>query len=416
MQHPGVVTDTRKIKEGDLFFALKGPNFDGNSFAEKALEAGAAYAIIDNAEYNTSPNTILVQDVLESLQQLALFHRSKFSIPFIAITGSNGKTTTKELIHAVLSKKYNCYTTEGNLNNHIGIPLTLLKIQTDAEIAVVEMGANHLNEIASYCQYTKPTHGLITNLGKAHLEGFGSVDGVRKGKGELLDYLRENDGTAFINMDDPYLLNMSTEIKEVITYGENPLADINGIPQESDGFLAFSILKGADISNVKTQLVGNYNFPNALAAVTIGSYFRVPHYAIKEALESYAPSNSRSQYLEKDGNKIILDAYNANPSSMKAAIENFAGMHHPNKILILGSMKEMGADSDAEHQQLADLIAEYNWQKVLLAGPEFQKTNTAFEKVTTTAEAKEWFKDQQIKNAMILIKGSRGMQMEKVLE
>src|SRR6187431_199786 len=337
--YPSVQTDTRKLKAGDIFFALKGPSFNGNSFAKKAVEAGAAFVVIDEREYEIDGKTLLVPDVLSSLQELALYHRKQFNIPFIAITGSNGKTTTKELIHAVLSSSFKTYTTEGNLNNHIGIPLTILKIKPDAEMAVIEMGAYHLKEIASYCQIATPTHGLITNCGKAHLEGFGSEENVRKAKGELFDFLRHYNGGAFVMWDYEYLQELSKGIQIIYKYGTRD-ADIVGNIWKNDPFLEVNFTKSF-IGKIKTNLVGGYNLPNVLAAVAVGKYFKIEDGKIKEAIEAYLPSNSRSQLLQKGTNKIILDAYNANPSSMNFAIENFSAMEGENKTLVLGSMAEL---------------------------------------------------------------------------
>lgn len=414
-QHSSIQTDTRKLKEGDFFFALKGANYNGNKFAKQALDAGAAFAVIDEAQEFTDDRLILSKDVLTTLQELAKYHRQQFTIPFIAITGSNGKTTTKELIHHVLSTRYQTYTTKGNLNNHIGIPLTLLSVQKDAEMAVIEMGANHQKEIESYCMYTLPTHGLITNCGKAHLEGFGGIEGVRKGKGELFDYLRMHKGTAFIMSDYPYLKEMSNGISNIKTYGTND-ADITGVANNSNEFLEVSMTGGTNLKNITTHLVGSYNLPNVLAAVAIGKYFKVEEEQIKNALELYTPSNSRSQMIEKNGNKIILDAYNANPSSMKAAIENFACIEGQNKILLLGAMMEMGDESLTEHKALIDLISKYTWNNVVLVGGDFNKIIHPYLYFNTSAEAKSWLEQQPVKNALLLVKGSRSMQMEKVLE
>ena len=415
LRHPSVQTDTRKLQPGDLFFALKGPNFNGNKFAREALNAGAAFVVIDEAAGFDDNRLISTGDALQTLQQLAKYHRQKFTIPFIAITGSNGKTTTKELIHEVLSSTYKTYTTKGNLNNHIGIPLTILSVQKDAEVAVIEMGANHQKEIESYCAYTLPTHGIITNCGKAHLEGFGGIEGVKKGKGELYHYLRATDGTAFIMADYAYLKDMSKGISKIKTYGTQN-AEITGIAATTNEFLDVQMTNGTDLKNITTHLVGAYNLPNVLVAVAVGKYFKVPEEKIKNALEQYAPSNSRSQMIEKNGNKIILDAYNANPSSMKAAIENFAGMQGQNKILLLGGMMEMGDESLDEHRALIDLIAKYSWTNVVLVGGDFNKTPHPYLYFNTSAEAKEWLQLQHFKHAMLLIKGSRSMQMEKVLE
>ncbi|MFL5789070.1 MAG: UDP-N-acetylmuramoyl-tripeptide--D-alanyl-D-alanine ligase [Flavisolibacter sp.] len=413
LSNPSVQTDTRKLKKGDLFFALKGPSFDGNEFAIKAIESGASYAVIDDETYFKEGKTILVNDVLDTLQQLALHHRKQLDIPFIAITGSNGKTTTKELIHAVLSSIYKTYTTEGNLNNHIGVPLTILKIRKDAEMAVIEMGANHINEIASYCKIALPTHGLITNCGKAHLEGFGGVEGVRRAKGELYDHLRANDGTAFVMWDFTYLQEMSKGIQHIYKYGTSN-ADLTGFAESSDPFLHVKFTKGYN-GLVKTMLVGEYNLSNVLAAMATGIYFSVPTEKCKNALENYSPSNSRSQLLQKGSNQIILDAYNANPSSMKAAIENFAKTVHSNKILILGGMAELGESSKEEHESIVDEIKKYKWDHVLLAGGDFMKIKHPFIQFSTADEAGKWLQRNKIENSYFLIKGSRSMQMEKIL-
>ncbi len=414
--HPSVQTDTRKLKKDDLYFALKGPNFNGNAFAQQALDAGAAYVIVDEPVNVEQGKAIVVDDVLRTLQLLAKHHRQQFSIPFIAITGSNGKTTTKELVHEVLSAAYKTYTTEGNLNNHIGIPLTILKVKTDAEMAVVEMGANHQKEIESYCTYTLPTHGLITNCGKAHLEGFGGVEGVRKGKGELFDFLRANNGTAFIMQDYDYLQQMSAGIPTVIAYGTTSAAQVTGNDAGSTEFLQVHISKGAATGIIKTHLVGEYNLPNVLAAVTIGKYFNVADEKIKQALENYMPSNSRSQLIEKDSNKIILDAYNANPTSMKAAIENFSKMEGAKKILMLGAMMELGEESIAEHESIIQLIGNYHWQNVVLVGGDYSKIKHPYIYFADSLQAKEWLAQQHLQNTQILVKGSRSMKMERVLE
>lgn len=414
LRHPSVQTDTRLLKPGDIFFALKGPNFNGNSFAQKAIENGASYAIIDEKEFGLNDRTLVVDDVLSTLQELAKFHRQQLNIPVIAITGSNGKTTTKELVHAVLSSTYRTYTTQGNLNNHIGIPLTLLRIKSDAEIAIVEMGANHQKEIEGYCKYTLPTHGIITNCGKAHLEGFGGVEGVRKGKGELYDFIRANNKTAFVMWDYDYLREMSKGISNIVTYGTHD-ADIIGRVIQSEPYLEVAIEKGASIPKIKTQLVGDYNLPNVLVAVTLGKYFKVDDEQIRESIEAYSPSNSRSQLMHLNGNEVILDAYNANPSSMKLAIENFGRLHYPNKILMLGAMAELGDESLAEHQAIVDLIKKFSWKEVVLVGGDFQKINHPFRSFQNSTEAAQWWKDQNLTNTAILIKGSRSMQMEKVI-
>ena len=414
LQHPSVQTDTRKLTAGDLYFALKGENFNGNRFAMQALEKGAAYAIVDEEIEQADHRIIQVEDVLQTLQQLAKHHRQQFRIPFIAITGSNGKTTTKELVHAVLSSHFKTYTTEGNLNNHIGIPLTLLKVKADAEIAVIEMGANHQKEIASYCTYALPTHGLINNVGKAHLEGFGGIEGVKKGKGELYDFIRSTNGSIFINTDLDYLEEMSKGISNKITYGTNH-AQTTGRLISSEPFLVVNIDSDEAIGEINTHLVGDYNLPNVLAAVCVGAHFGVPAHKIKAAIENYLPSNSRSQLVEKGTNTIILDAYNANPSSLKLAIENFAKLPAEKKVLMLGAMAELGDESLAEHQAIVDLIQTFKWDGVVLVGGDFVQINHPFIYFSNSVEARQWFQNQQFAHTHLLIKGSRSMKMEQIL-
>lgn len=415
VKYPSVQTDTRKLKEGDLFFALKGENFNGNLFAKEALEKGAVYAIVDETIADANERIIKVDDVLTTLQQLAGHHRKQFNIPFLAITGSNGKTTTKELIHSVLSRQYKTYTTEGNLNNHIGVPLTLLRIKTDAEMAVIEMGANHQKEIASYCTYALPNYGLINNCGKAHLEGFGGVEGVRKGKGELYDHIRTNGGSIFINNDYDYLKEMSKGISSKISYGTAD-AETTGHLLESEPFLKVIITSDEAINSIQTQLVGDYNLPNVLAAVAVGKYFKVPADKIKLAIENYIPSNSRSQLIEKGTNKIILDAYNANPSSMKAAIENFAKVHADKKVLLLGGMAELGEESVKEHEAIVELIQQYRWEKVVLVGGDFAKVQHPFLFFKNSLQANQWYQKQHFENTYFLIKGSRTTRMEQLID
>ncbi len=416
-EHPQVQTDTRKLKTGDLYFALKGPNFNGNLFAENALAAGAAYAIIDEPiqiDAKWDAQVLIVKDCLTCLQALAKHHRSQFNIPFIGITGSNGKTTTKELVTAVLSSHFITYTTQGNLNNHIGVPLTLLSVQSDAQMAVIEMGANHLKEIESYCDYAMPNFGLITNCGKAHLEGFGSEEGVRKAKGELFDYLRTNGGTAFIMSDFDYLVQMSAGIPNVNTYGAQT-GNVQGLAKSNNGMLAVEMTNGLPPITIQTQLVGDYNLPNVLAAVTIGIYFKVPTDKIKTALENYTPTNSRSQLIHWNENEVILDAYNANPSSMKLAVENFAKLTAPHKVLFLGGMKELGATSLQEHQQLIDIIDQHQWDKVILVGGDFADCTHSYLYFEDAQAAKKWLTEQAFKGYSFLIKGSRGIQMEQLI-
>lgn len=413
-QSPSIQTDTRKLKAGDLFFALKGDNFNGNLFAKEALEKGAVAVVVDEETGIDDERVFKVENVLVVLQQLAKHHRLQFSIPFLAITGSNGKTTTKELIHAVLSSHFKTSTTEGNLNNHIGIPLTLLKVPVDAEIAVIEMGANHQKEIESYCTYTLPTHGLINNVGKAHLEGFGGIEGVKKGKGELFDFIRETGGSIFMNNDFDYLHEMSNGIKNKITYATHD-AQTTGIIKSSDPFLVVEITSNPEIGEIKTHLVGDYNLPNVLAAVSVGLYFEVPSQKIKTALENYVPSNSRSQMLEKDTNHIILDAYNANPSSMKLAIENFAKLNAAKKVVMLGAMAELGPESLEEHKAIIEQLKKQTWEYVVLVGGDFLKTLHPFLSFENSDMAKTWFDSQAFSHTHILIKGSRSMKMEKII-
>lgn len=412
-----VVTDTRKLQQGDLYFALKGPNFNGNAFAIAALEAGASYAIVDEAIADSAAypdRIILVDDVLTTLQALAKYHRQQFNIPFIAITGSNGKTTTKELVYAVLASHFKTYTTQGNLNNHIGVPLTLLSIPKDAEIAVIEMGANHQKEIESYCTYTLPTHGMITNCGKAHLEGFGGVEGVKKGKGELFDFLKGHNGTVFLMHDFDYLVQMAQGIHHIIGYGKEQ-GQIQGDAIDHNGMLSVQFKKGIEIDSIQTHLVGNFNLPNVLAAVTIGQHFKVPNEKIKSAIENYIPTNSRSQLLTWNNNEVILDAYNANPSSMKLAVENFAKINKGNKVVCLGGMRELGVATLMEHQALIDQLKETNWEQVLLVGTEFKPCVHSYLYFDTVIEAKAWLQAQHLKGYTLLIKGSRGIQMEQLI-
>jgi UDP-N-acetylmuramoyl-tripeptide--D-alanyl-D-alanine ligase len=415
LKHPSIETDTRKLKPGDLFFALKGPNFNGNAFAIKALEAGAAYAIVDEDIALGNERIIKTNDSLLTLQQLARHHREQFNIPFIAITGSNGKTTTKELVSAVLQSHYRTYTTQGNLNNHIGVPLTILAVKKDAEMAVIEMGANHQKEIESYCVYAQPTHGIISNCGKAHLEGFGGEEGVRKGKGELYDFIRQHHGSIFAFDDYDYLHEMSRGIENITWYG-TAKGSVIGTVIQSEPFLEVSVTKGTLFSTLKTQLVGDYNLPNILCAIAVGKYFEVPEEKIKTAIENYHPSNSRSQLIEAGTNRIILDAYNANPTSMKAAIENFAKLHASKKILLLGGMMELGEESLDEHKNIISLVEQYNWQQVALVGGDFKHVANGYHFFDDSIEAGEWYRKQNFENSYILIKGSRSMQMEKVLQ
>lgn len=415
LQHPVVSTDTRNIQAGSLFFALKGANFNANEFAKEALSKGCSYGIIDDEKYY-SDKCILVPNVLETLQKLANHHRKQFTIPVIGITGTNGKTTTKELTAAVLSKKYNTLFTQGNLNNHIGVPLTLLKLKKEHGMAVIEMGANHVGEIDMLCRIAEPDYGIITNIGKAHLEGFGGYEGVIKAKSELYKYIKEKTGELFINADDDLLMSLSEGV--YFTYGMSRAADIRGF-QDAASFLAkgkIEMIDGDEIE-VTSSLAGSYNFYNILAAACIGFYFEVSPEQIKEAIEAYIPSNNRSQIEKKGSNTIWVDAYNANPSSMKSAIENFAAMNTSKKVMILGDMFELGNESPKEHQVIADLIDKNgNWSGVYLIGNEFSRVKSSAHLFHTVDEFMKWFSEHPLKDSTVLIKGSRGMQMERILD
>ncbi|MEO1262464.1 MAG: UDP-N-acetylmuramoyl-tripeptide--D-alanyl-D-alanine ligase [Bacteroidota bacterium] len=375
-----VITDSRKIEPGCLFFALKGERFNGNKYAKEAIDKGAAFAVIDEAEYKINDQFILVENVLETLQALATFHRRQFLTPIIAITGSNGKTTTKELISAVLASHYKCHFTKGNFNNHIGVPLTLLDMPSDTEVAIIEMGANHQGEIDFLCKITEPTHGLITNIGKAHLEGFGGIEGVKKGKSELYKYLAKNKGVAFINQDEQFLEGLSKNIKWKIFYKKGKTPSSDKIPFEIQLLSKKPFIKAAFISApdspiiIESNLIGQYNFNNIMTAVALGIYFKVPDHKIKKAVENYVPTNNRSQVIKKGSNTFILDAYNANPTSMKNALHSFEKMDAKNKIAILGAMKEMGKYSEKEHQQLIKLAQSCGLKKIILVGNEYLPT------------------------------------------
>jgi UDP-N-acetylmuramoyl-tripeptide--D-alanyl-D-alanine ligase len=408
-----VTTDTRKIKQGDIFFALKGPSFDGNTFADKALEMGAAFVIVDNPAVVKDDRYLLVDDVLTTLQQLAKLHRRTLGIPILAITGSNGKTTTKELVNAVMSKKYKTYATVGNLNNHIGIPLTLLAMDESIEFGIVEMGANHQREIASYCTYVEPNYGLINNVGKAHLEGFGGFEGVKKGKGELYQYLFETNGIAFIHSKNEDLMGMSP-FESPVLYGRN--SDYyNAKFLKSDPFVTF-IAGNEEL--VETKLIGDYNFDNILAALCIGKYFGVPSIAANAAIEAYDPTNNRSQIVKTDKNELILDSYNANPTSMRAAIENFASIQKENKVIILGDMYELGEDSQVEHATIGALLKLLSDTNVILIGKHmgaaFKECDTAHYFETKLA-AVEYLEANPVIHSTVLLKGSRGMGLETLV-
>lgn len=411
-----ICTDTRKISKNCLFFALKGDNFDGNTFSESALSMGASYAIIDNPEFNTSLNTILVDDVLTTLQDLARFHRSKLNIPVIGLTGSNGKTTTKELINKVLSAKFKTFATEGNLNNHIGVPLSILSIKNDVEIAIIEMGANHQQEITALCNIALPTHGLITNIGKAHLEGFGGFEGVKLGKAELYKYLSSNNGVIFVNRNNGVLMEMAEKYpatKEF--YGDNP-SNLLGELIETNPFIKVKLNFGEVAYDFQMHITGDYNFENIIAAAYIGWYFKIEPKEIVNALSNYIPTNNRSQIKNTAFNTVICDFYNANPSSMHAAILNLMAQNHPFKVAILGDMFELGDESAENHRSIIASALNANFNETLFIGEQFFKELLPGAKFfRTKIEAENYLKHHPIKNALVLIKGSRGMALEQLL-
>jgi len=410
----GICTDTRKITNGCLFFALKGENFDGNKFAQEALDMGALKVIIDDIQYHKNTGeTILCENSLKTLQELATFHREQLNTPIIAITGSNGKTTTKELVHAVLSQRFKTTATIGNLNNHIGVPLSLLSMTLETEFGIIEMGANHLKEISVLCDIALPDYGYITNFGKAHLEGFGSIEGVIQGKTELYSYLKHHGKKAFVNgRDKTQILN--SETLERITFGnEQNDCEVQLIDASSRLTVNYKGL------SIQSQLIGEYNFDNIAAAIAIGDYFKVPPENIKQAIESYVPQNNRSQLIEKNSNSIILDAYNANPTSMLAALKNFYQASGKEKILFLGDMFELGHEAEQEHQNIVTFLEENHIGNVYLVGSNFFKITISasyISKYESFNTLKEHLKTNSIKNKYILIKASRGMAMERIID
>ena len=419
----GVTTDTRNIAEGNIFFALKGDKFNANSFVAEAFAKGAKIVVADELhdagwKEQFAERLLLTDDSLKTLQALAGYHRNQLKCPVIAITGSNGKTTTKELIAAVLSKKYKTCATKGNLNNHIGIPLTLLSIKNDVEFAVVEMGANHQGEIASYCDYVRPDYGLITNVGMAHTEGFGGFDGVVKGKTELYKYIGDHGGHIFVSADNELLLSKISDPEKSITYGKAATAYCHGRLGSSTDFLSLIIDAADKEVNIQTQLVGDYNFENAMSAVCIGKYFGVSINQIKEALENYTPTNNRSQKISFGSNTIILDAYNANPSSMIEALKNFSKIPATNKVVILGEMMELGDYAKPEHEKIAALVKDMPLAKKVFVGGGFHflEHEPSVIYFAKTDDLKQWFKSQQFQNTYILIKGSRKNELEKILK
>lgn len=409
-----VSTDTRKIEKDCLFIALKGENFDANTFAKEALDKGAKYVIIDNPDYQVDERTLLVEDSLTTLQELAKFHRKHLGLPIIALTGSNGKTTTKELIQAVLSKKYNTLATIGNLNNHIGAPLTLLRFTKATEIGIVEMGANHQKEIEFLCELTQPDYGYITNFGKAHLEGFGGIEGVIKGKSEMYDYLRSNNKIVFVNQDDVIQKEKTTNINQYTFAVNEPVVDVKISKVEANPMVKITY----NNLTIHSHLIGIYNANNINAAITIGNYFKISDELIKEAIENYIPDNNRSQLIQKNDNEIILDAYNANPSSMSAAITNFIQLKNKNKIAILGDMFELGEESLSEHKKIIESLLNETSITTYFIGKDFyanQIQNSHLKFFENFESFIEFLKLNLPKESLLLIKGSRGMALERTL-
>ncbi len=423
LKYPLICTDSRNCPAGSIFFALKGDNFNANAFALSALKKGCAYAVVDEAEYAIDNRFILVENVLKSLQQLATYHRKQLGTTIIGITGTNGKTTTKELIASVLSEKFNILFTQGNLNNHIGVPLTLLQLKPEHELAVIEMGANHPGDIKELAEIACPDFGIITNVGKAHLEGFGSFEGVMKTKAELYDYIYQFGENIFLNVGNTHLVEMARNslivekmnpVKYALeTHTESVL--VEGKITDCSPFLEMECRTNTEKFGIKTQLIGSYNAENVLAAVTIGRFFGIAYQVIKSGLEKYTPNNNRSQLTITERNKLVVDAYNANPTSMRAAILNFAQMNVAAKTLILGDMLELGEYSDSEHQNVVDLLQQKGFSSVLLVGKDFLKTRNNYNCFKKVEDLVEWIDSHPIENQMVLIKGSRGIKLEKVL-
>lgn len=414
-----VTTDTRKIVPGSIFFALRGDSFNGNEFADSALEKGAAFAVIDDVRYNTGDRCILVEDVLQTLQQLASYHRDQLQIPVIGITGTNGKTTTKELLNAVLSQKYTTYCTQGNLNNHIGVPLTLLAIQPDVEMAIIEMGANHQGEIAALCAIAKPGFGLITNIGKAHLEGFGGFEGVKIAKAELYDFIKEHKGSIFVNDDNPILREMyrSRDISEKVSYGQEPGNVVSGSILANDPLLTVAWRSGDLSGEIQTNLTGTYNLENILGAIAVGLHFGLTEEQVRQGISSYVPGNNRSQVLRTSSNTLICDYYNANPSSMKVAIDNIAAITASHRTLILADMFELGEESAEEHRRIVEYALGIGADRNIFIGEAFfaagePQAGAFFRDVNS---AMKELQENPVSGSTVLLKGSRGMKLETLL-
>lgn len=415
IHNPQITTDSRNCPKGSIFFALKGDKFDGNQYAGKALASGCVYAVIDNPDYYIGERTILVDNVLKTLQQLAHHHRKVLGLPIIGITGTNGKTTTKELLAAVLSTKFNLLYTEGNFNNHIGVPLTLLRLTHDHEMAVIEMGASHPGDIKELVDIVHPNYGIITNVGRAHLEGFGSFEGVIRTKGELYDYIRRSKGKIFIKKENEYLQSIAKGIEQ-ITYGNGDDAFASGQVVSCDPFLVFNWKQQGKLHTVETHIIGSYNLDNVLAAVAVGRFFNIPAERISRAIAAYEPTNNRSQFKKTDNNELIIDAYNANPSSMKVALDNFITMPVQPKAIILGDMRELGPTSDELHAEVVAQIKKGQFDKVFLCGEHFSKVGKEFSPFATTEAMVEELRKQPLKGYHILIKGSHSMGLEKLAD
>ena len=415
IHNPQITTDSRNCPKGSIFFALKGDKFDGNQYAGKALASGCVYAVIDNPDYYIGERTILVDNVLKTLQQLAHHHRKVLGLPIIGITGTNGKTTTKELLAAVLSTKFNLLYTEGNFNNHIGVPLTLLRLTHDHEMAVIEMGASHPGDIKELVDIVHPNYGIITNVGRAHLEGFGSFEGVIRTKGELYDYIRRSKGKIFIKKENEYLQSIAKGIEQ-ITYGNGDDAFASGQVVSCDPFVVFKWQHQGQLHTVETHIIGSYNLDNVLAAVAVGRFFKIPAERISRAIAAYEPTNNRSQFKKTDNNELIIDAYNANPSSMKVALDNFITMPVQPKAIILGDMRELGPTSDELHAEVVAQIKKGQFDKVFLCGEHFSKVGKEFSPFATTEAMVEELRKQPLKGYHILIKGSHSMGLEKLAD
>ena len=420
LKNPVISTDTRNITEGCIFFALKGDNFNANEFAEQAIEKGAAFVVIDEVKFEINSKCLLVNDVLLALQDLARHHRKQLNIPFIGLTGSNGKTTSKELVNAVLSERYKTFATFGNLNNHIGVPLSILSITEDVQIAVIEMGANHQKEIELLCTIAQPTHGIITNVGMAHLDGFGGFEGVKKGKAELYTYLKGTNGYTFVNRDNDFLLEMSVAagLTKLIYYGTENGNTIKGSLKSSDPFIEVDWTNHEVSTSVKTNLTGSYNFENILAAICIGDFFDMRPEEINNGLSNYQPKNNRSQLTKTENNTVICDFYNANPSSMNAALNNISKLSANKRIAILGDMFELGPESESQHQHIVEQAFTSDLDEVIFIGKYFYAFKNAEKGIffETPAEAADYLIANKITDALVLLKGSRGMKLESLLQ